>query len=56
MGYEKDTLIEKEDNWHEYARRSGKRCAFCSGVLTYAEYTDLGGKCIACASATDAST
>ena len=55
MGHKKSRQIESQDNWHEFARKSGKRCRFCSAVLTYEEYTDLGLKCIACASATDPS-
>ncbi len=55
MGHDKARQIEQQENWHEYARISGKRCAFCRSVLTYEEYTDLGRKCVACASATDPS-
>ena len=56
MGREKDKQIEQQENWHEYARVSGKRCAFCSAVLTYEDYKAFGNKCLPCASATDPST
>jgi hypothetical protein len=55
MGYEKEQQIKQQDNWLRYASLSGKRCAFCNNVLTYEEYTDLSGKCLACANATDPS-
>jgi hypothetical protein len=56
MGREKDRQIEQQERWHQYARLSGKRCVFCNSVLSYAEYEDLGNKCVPCASATDPST
>jgi len=40
-GYEKDRRIERQDNWNEYARKTGKCCAYCGQVLTYEEYCDL---------------
>jgi hypothetical protein len=55
MGREKDRQIEQQENWHDFAKLSGKRCAFCRAVLTYDEYKDLGSKCLPCANATDPS-
>lgn len=44
----KRKIEEEQENWEEYARRSGKRCSFCGCVLTYDEYNPFGHLCSAC--------
>jgi|HubBroStandDraft_6_1064221.scaffolds.fasta_scaffold915521_2 hypothetical protein len=56
MGREKESQIEQKDNWDDYARRAGIRCAFCSAVLTYEDYKAFNNKCLPCVNATDPST
>jgi hypothetical protein len=50
MANEGNQILESEERWHEFA---GKRCTCCQQKLTYSEYQDLGGLCLACVAATD---
>ena len=44
MGFEKDKQLERQENWHEFALQSGKKCSYCSQILTYEEYQAFGLK------------
>lgn len=37
MRTEKDTIIEKEDNWNLLAKRNNYRCVACSTTIPYGD-------------------
>jgi len=49
VGYEKDSAIEKEENWRALAAHRGWRCACCAQILSREEFEALGNMCSACA-------
>lgn len=50
MAREGNVLLEREEQWSDSVP---KRCRCCRQKLTYSEYSDLGGICLACVNATD---
>lgn len=50
MATEGTYLLEREEQWRESV---GKRCICCRQKLSYSEYQDFGGLCLACVSATE---